>query len=72
MDIVSLKNSEKHVGNTYELLVEEVNHKKTDWVSGRLADNHLVHIQGDESLIGTFVNVKITGSKTYYLVGEII
>ena len=72
MDIVSLKNSEKHVGNTYELLVEEVNHKKADWVSGRLEDNHLVHIQGDESLIGTFVNVKITGSKTYYLVGEII
>ncbi|PKM53789.1 MAG: tRNA (N6-isopentenyl adenosine(37)-C2)-methylthiotransferase MiaB [Firmicutes bacterium HGW-Firmicutes-5] len=72
MDIVSLKNSEKHVGNTYELLVEEVNHKKADWVSGRLKDNHLVHIQGDESLIGTFVNVKITGSKTYYLVGEII
>ncbi len=72
MDIVSLKNSEKHVGNTYELLVEEVNHKKADWVSGRLKDNHLVHIQGDESLIGTFVNVKIIGSKTYYLVGEII
>jgi tRNA-2-methylthio-N6-dimethylallyladenosine synthase len=72
MDIVSLKNSEKHVGNTYELLVEEVNHKKADWLSGRLEDNHLVHIQGDESLIGTFVNVKITGSKTYYLVGEMI
>jgi tRNA-2-methylthio-N6-dimethylallyladenosine synthase len=72
MDIVSLKNSEKHMGNTYELLVEEVNHKKANWVSGRLEDNHLVHIQGDESLIGTFVNVKITGSKTYYLVGEII
>ena len=72
MDIVSLKNSEKHVGNTYELLVEEVNHKKTNWVSGRLNDNHLVHVQGDASLIGTFVDVKITGSKTYYLVGEII
>jgi len=72
MDIVSLKNSEKHVGNTYELLVEEVNHKKTNWVSGRLDDNHLVHVQGDASLIGTFVDVKITGSKTYYLVGEII
>ncbi|MDF1617539.1 tRNA (N6-isopentenyl adenosine(37)-C2)-methylthiotransferase MiaB [Petrocella sp. FN5] len=72
MDIVSLKNSEKHIGNTYELLVEEVNHKKADWVSGRLEDNHLVHVQGDESLIGTFVDVKIIGSKTYYLVGEII
>lgn len=72
MDVVSLKNSGKHVGKIYELLVEEVNHKKADWVSGRLEDNHLVHIQGDKSLIGTFVNVKITGSKTYYLVGEII
>lgn len=72
VDNMSFKNSQKHIGNIYEVLVEEVNSKRENWVSGRLSDNHLVHFEGDPILIGTIVKVKIISSKTYYLVGEFV
>ena len=58
------------VGQVYELLVEEVNTKQQGMVSGRLSNNAVVHIPGDETLIGEYVDVKLTESKGFYYIGD--
>jgi len=60
-----------HVGGTYEVFVEEVSKNDENLVTGRLDDNSLVHFEGDSSLIGKFVNVKIVDCKTFYLIGQL-
>lgn len=64
--------SKAHVGGVFEVLIEEVNNKDEGLVSGRLSDHHLVHLKGDETMIGHLVKVRITDCKSYYLVGELV
>lgn len=61
-----------HMGHTYELLVEQVNEQDPTLVTGRLSNNHLVHVKGPKELIGQFVNVKIIDAKSFYLMGELV
>lgn len=58
-------------GNTYEVLVEEINEHDPDFVTGRLSNNTLVHFKGGKRLIGEIVNVKLTENKGFYYIGEI-
>ncbi len=69
---MSYKASSSHVGGTYKVLVEEVNEKKEGMMSGRLEDHTLVHFQGTPDLIGTIIDVHVTDSMSYYVVGEIV
>ena len=41
-------------------------------LSSRTGGGRLVHLRGDDSLIGRWADVKITGSNTYALFGEIV
>ncbi|WP_105616057.1 tRNA (N6-isopentenyl adenosine(37)-C2)-methylthiotransferase MiaB [Vallitalea okinawensis] len=66
------KNNAKKVGQDFEVLVEDKNKNKEGMVSGRTTSNHLVHLKGGEELIGKIVKVHITGSKTFYLIGEMV
>ena len=47
-------------------------YKGKNVITGRTRNNKIVHIPYDEDLTGEFVNVKITGVKTWYLNGEMI
>ena len=60
----------KRIGKKYELLVEEKNQKSEGMVSGRLSNNAIVHIPGDESLIGKYIDVKLTESRGFYYIGD--
>jgi tRNA-2-methylthio-N6-dimethylallyladenosine synthase len=63
----------KYIGKTMEILVEKFeNHKGKNVISGRTRNNKMVHVSCDNDLTGEFVNVKITGSKTWYLKGELV
>lgn len=62
-------NHEK-VGKTYNVLAEDVSSSDSEFVTGRLDDNTLVHFKSDRDVIGTMVQVKITDNKTFYLIGE--
>lgn len=64
--------SKKMVGNVYKVLVDGTSKTDEGMLSGYTEENKLVHFKGDESLIGTIINVKITESHTYSLIGEII
>ena len=68
--IISSEIAEKKVGKTAELLIEELNPKNPNMVSGRLSDNSIVHIPGDASMIGSYVDVLIKESKGFYYIGD--
>ncbi len=69
----SLKSNKKYIGREMEVLIEGFeNHKGKNIITGRTRNNKLVHIPSDTDRTGEFIDVKITGYKTWYLNGEIV
>ena len=60
------------VGNTYKVLVDGVSKTDENMLSGYTENNKLVHFKGDISLVGSIIDVKITESHTYSMIGEIV
>lgn len=68
-----LKSNLKYVNREMEVLVESFyEHKGQKINTGKTRNFKTVHIPCDKDLTGEFVNIKITGAKTWYLQGEII
>ncbi|MBZ4668292.1 MAG: miaB [Defluviitaleaceae bacterium] len=67
--IITEKSQALH-GKTLEILVEDLSKNDEKLLTGRTESGHLVHFEGDSSLIGEFINVEITEAKTYYLIGQ--
>ena len=73
--LVQLQNrisEEKHrayVGKTLRVLVDG---REEELLTARTDGGRLVRLRGEESLIGQFVQVKITGSTTWSLTGEVV
>jgi tRNA-2-methylthio-N6-dimethylallyladenosine synthase len=63
--------SREYLGKTYEILVENINPKVEGSLCGRTDSGRLVTFAGDKSLLGGFVNVKVTKTRTASLFGEI-
>lgn len=61
--------SGEFVGKTYEVLAEDA--PKPGKLCGRTDSGRLVNFNGDKSLVGEFLNVKITKNKASALYGEI-
>jgi len=67
-----LDSNKKYIGRELEVLVDSFeNHKGQNIITGRTRNNKIVHIPCDKNLVGEFINVKITGAKTWYLKGEV-
>jgi len=64
--------SEGMVGTVQKVLVEGVSRKNEDEVSGRTENNRVVNFPADKSVIGQFVEVRITEAYPNSLRGEII
>ncbi|MFA5235821.1 MAG: tRNA (N6-isopentenyl adenosine(37)-C2)-methylthiotransferase MiaB [Bacilli bacterium] len=60
------------VGTRQKVLVDGYSKKNESVLSGYTEGNRLVHFQGDESLIGSIVEVRIVESHLYSFVGELI
>jgi tRNA-2-methylthio-N6-dimethylallyladenosine synthase len=70
-DDISSKNNEKHVGTTMTVLVDSLSRRKDkNTVNARSYGNKLVHFEGDESMIGKYMNVKIERAGVYELYAE--
>ncbi|MDE6874641.1 MAG: tRNA (N6-isopentenyl adenosine(37)-C2)-methylthiotransferase MiaB [Lachnospiraceae bacterium] len=67
---ISGEMAQADTGKTAEVLVEEVNAKRHGYVTGRLANNLLVHFPGDESLLGRYVDVSLTECMGFYYIGS--
>jgi tRNA-2-methylthio-N6-dimethylallyladenosine synthase len=60
------------VGNIERILVEKVSRKSNEQVSGRTENNRVVNFDGAHSLIGCFVDVRITEALPNSLRGELV
>ena len=61
-----------HEGTVQEVLVESVSEHDSSMVTGRMSNNLLVHFQGSEELIGSYVDVSLKECKGFYYIGEIV
>lgn len=69
----ALASNKKFIERELEVLIENFEkHKGQNIITGRTRNNKIVHIPFEKDLTGEFVNVKITGAKTWYLQGEIV
>jgi len=60
------------IGNIERVLVEKTSRKRDDQLSGRTENNRVVNFDADPSLIGKFVDVKITEALPNSLRGEVV
>ena len=67
-DEISKENNEKYVGTTVTVLVDSLSKRKDmNTVNARTYSNKLVHFEGDESMIGKYISVKIERAGVYEL-----
>jgi len=64
--------SEAMVGTVQRVLVTRAARKNANEMSGRTENNRVVNFPGDESLIGQFVDLKITEARPNSLRGELL
>ncbi|PHV70734.1 tRNA (N6-isopentenyl adenosine(37)-C2)-methylthiotransferase MiaB [Sporanaerobium hydrogeniformans] len=67
-----LKVMERQVGKTLEVFFEEVSKQDETVLSGRTESGLLVNTKASKTLLGEFAQVKIIGTKTHYLIGELV
>lgn len=69
---ISKRKNDSYVGKTQKVLVEGESKTSPDTLTGRTEGGKVVNFAGDKDLVGQMVNVKITESRTWSLLGEII
>lgn len=68
---ISLKKNKALLGKTELVLVDGVSKNNKGMLSGRTESLKVVNFKGDESLVGKYVNVKITEAHTWSLNGKL-
>ena len=66
------KKAEALTGATLPVLVEEINMQDPTLVTGRLTNNSVVHLKGDESLIGKIIDVHLDECRGFYYYGSAV
>ena len=69
---ISLEKHQAYIGTVQRCLVDGLSEDPRNNLNARTPGGRLVHLNGDESLVGRFVDVKITGCSTWALFGELI
>ncbi len=69
---ISKEITDRKVGEVVDVLMEEVNDHDDSLITGRLLSNAVVHCKGAASCIGTICRVRLTESRGFYFMGEII
>ncbi len=57
-------------GQVQDVLVESINHQDKNLVTGRLSNNSVVHLPGDEKLIGQIIPVRLDECRGFYYIGS--
>lgn len=69
---ISAEITNSRVGETLPVLIEEVNTQDASLLTGRLSNNAVVHCQGGKDRIGQILDVRLTESRGFYYMGEIV
>ena len=67
---ISIETQAAHVGKTYRVLIDGEG-DKPGRLTARSSHNRLIHLEGSRDLIGSFREVRITGSTTWSLQAEL-
>lgn len=62
----------RYRGKVMEVLIEEVNENDNTMVTGRLSNNTLVHVPGEDFLIGKLVKVSLDECHGFYYIGHVV
>ena len=66
----SFDNNKRMVGRNISVYVEGLSKKNNNRLAARTISNKLVHLKGEDSLIGQYVNVEIEEAFSWFLVGK--
>ena len=69
---ISKEMAERFTGNEETVLVEEKNSQMNGYVTGRLGNNHVVHFEGSEELIGKLIRVRLDECRGFYYMGTML
>ncbi len=69
---ISKKKNDQYGGKVERVLVESLSKTNDEFLSGRTDGGKVVNFKGSRELIGEMIDVKITETKTWSLIGEII
>jgi len=69
---ISFEENKKAIGKKFEVLVEGNSKKGSNFLEGRTEDNTVVNFRGSTGLIGKIVPVIITGTKSFYVMGDMV
>lgn len=69
---ISKKKNDEYVGRIERVLVDGTSKNNEEMLSGRCDSSKIVNFKGNKSLIGKYVNVKITEAHTWSLNGELV
>ena len=69
---ISKEMAERFTGNEETVLVEEKNSQMDGYVTGRLGNNHVVHFEGSEELIGKLIRVRLDECRGFYYMGPML
>lgn len=69
---ISREVTARHERTVQKVLVEERNAQDPALVTGRLSHNTVVHLPGEDSLIGKIVDVRLKECKGFYYMGEVV
>jgi len=65
------ENNKKYIGTVQKILVGGKSKNNEEMLTGRTDSNKVVIFEGDESLIGKSINIKIVSEHMWYLKGEL-
>ena len=71
-DAISIEKNLAYEGRIERVLVEGKSKNNDKFLSGRTEGGKIVNFEGADSLIGNFVDLKITKAKTWSLTGELL
>lgn len=69
---ISAKKAGVYEGTVQEILIEELNEQDSTLVSGRMSNNSIVHLPGDDTMIGKLLKVRLKECKGFYYLGEAV
>ncbi|MBQ3528119.1 MAG: tRNA (N6-isopentenyl adenosine(37)-C2)-methylthiotransferase MiaB [Clostridia bacterium] len=71
-DTITAERNARFEGRTLKVLCDDVSKTDSSMMTGRADTPRPIHFKGDSSMIGKFINVKITKSDLFSLMGEVV
>jgi tRNA-2-methylthio-N6-dimethylallyladenosine synthase len=72
MNDIAIEKNKSCVGETYEVLIEQLGKAGEGTLVGRSRNNHLIAFEGPSEWVGRFATVHVTRARNFSLVGEFV